>query len=69
MKKESATYLLHADVAASLERQGRYQSAVNHWRLAANNAKTVTNRHWAESRTDFCATYRPIDDLPASKAA
>lgn len=69
MKKESATYLLHAEVAATLERQKLYQDAVIHWRHAANNAKTVTNRHWAESRTDFCATYPLKEQQPTSKAA
>ncbi|MGC6031324.1 ANR family transcriptional regulator [Enterobacter kobei] len=47
-----------AETAAGLERQGNYAEAARWWRMAADTARTLPQRHWCESRASLCERYR-----------
>ncbi|MDA0148828.1 ANR family transcriptional regulator [Vibrio sp. LaRot3] len=50
-------YPEHAELAAQLERDGMYSNAAFTWMAAAHHARSPENRHWAESRADFCNSW------------
>lgn len=47
-------YRLLSVQAAQLERQGRYDGAMRTWTQAAAQALYVVDRHWCESRAQWC---------------
>ncbi|EGR1143189.1 TPA: ANR family transcriptional regulator [Vibrio parahaemolyticus] len=54
MIKEKSSYPDFAEHAASLERVGYLKDAAFAWQVAASYAVKPENRHWAESRSQFC---------------
>lgn len=47
-------YRAMAGKAARMEREGRYGAARQHWQAAATLAMQGTERHWCESRAQWC---------------
>ncbi|PTP90113.1 MULTISPECIES: ANR family transcriptional regulator [Vibrio] len=54
IQKEKSEYPKHAEHAASLERVGSFIEATFAWAVATQHARKPENRHWAQSRSDFC---------------
>ncbi len=50
-------YLEYADKAAELERNGELIKAAFAWECAVNHARNLNNRHWANSRSQFCHSW------------
>ncbi len=51
---ERLTFAKQAEAAAELERNGKFNNAAFIWSGAAHLARREQNRHWAESRSQFC---------------
>ena len=49
-------YLALATRAAELEREGRYITALDLWKMAAKAAKNPINYQWALNRAELCHT-------------
>lgn len=49
-----------AETTAGLERQGNYDEAARWWRMAADTARPLPQRHWCESRASLCERYRQV---------
>ncbi len=62
MIKQKSDFLIHAEEAATAEREGRYGEALEKWRLAKHYANKSANAEWASHRADFCARvlFRPF---------
>jgi len=65
-KQKPGTYIELAEKAAQLEREEQYRAAAFAWTVAAQHARTERERHWAESRSEFCARYTPIPNKEAA---
>ena len=48
------SFIHHANKASNAERQGRFAEAYQFWVEAVGRASKDANRHWAESRADYC---------------
>lgn len=53
-------YLEYANKAAELEQDGELIQAAFAWECAANHARNLNNRHWANSRSQFCHTWSEL---------
>ncbi|HEH9663700.1 TPA: ANR family transcriptional regulator [Pasteurella multocida] len=43
-----------SDLAARLERQGKYNDAYEAWNKAAKDASADLNKQWCTNRSNFC---------------
>lgn len=48
------SFVHYAAKASHAEQQGRFADAYKYWVEAVRRARKDVNRHWAESRADYC---------------
>lgn len=58
--RENEKYMIMANKAVEAEKQRKFKIAGEYWLEASNYAKCAVNRHWAESRSEYCKCTRKL---------
>ncbi|UKA23349.1 ANR family transcriptional regulator [Photobacterium damselae subsp. damselae] len=58
--KECDKYMIVANKAVDAEKQQEFKLASEYWVKASNYAKCAANKHWAESRSEYCNSTRKL---------